>query len=182
VPRAEDGSRGDPVGVAKALADFAKDNDGLVIKGGLLDDSFLSGDDIRALAKVPPREVLLARFAAGLASPLQRFAGLLQALPRDFSYALSALIEKGGGPDAAPDAPAAAEDAAAQDTAPAEEAIAEPTAPADEAEASDAAEEETEAPAEDSAPDAEAPAEESTETEAKADDSNEETETETEEG
>lgn len=182
VARAEDGSRGDPVGVAKALDDFAKENDALVIKGGLLDDTFLSGDDVKALAKVPPRDVLLARLAAGLASPLQRFAGLLQALPRDFSYALSALIEKGGGPDAAPDAPVVAEVVAADEPAVAEEPPAETAAPADEAPASDAAEEEAEAPAEDSAPDTEASAEGSTETEATADDSNEETETEKEEG
>ena len=54
----------------------------------------LTADDARALADVPPREVLLAQFAGGLAAPLQQFAGLLQALPRNFAYGLQALIDQ----------------------------------------------------------------------------------------
>lgn len=192
VGKTADGESGDAVGVAKALSDFAKENDALVIKGGMLDDAMLSSDDIDALAKVPPREVLLARLAGGLAAPMQKFASLLQAVPRDFAYALNALIAEGGGPDAAPDAPAAAEEPAAEaadesaDAAPAEDAAAaetdapadaaaDETASADEAPASEAADDESAAPADDSTPDAEAPAE--AESEAPA----EETDTETEE-
>ena len=100
---------GDAVGVAKALRDFARTNPNLVFKGGLLGESVLSAADAGALAEVPPREVLLARVAGGLAAPLVQFAGLLQALPRNLAYGLKALIDKGGaggGPDAAPVAPA----------------------------------------------------------------------------
>ncbi len=86
----------DPVVVAKALRDFAKANPALVVKGGVLGDRPLSADEANALADVAPREELLARLAGGLAAPMVQFAGLLQALPRDFAYALSALIEKGG--------------------------------------------------------------------------------------
>lgn len=192
VGQTADGERGDAVGVAKALSDFAKENDALVIKGGMLDDAVLSPDDVNALAKVPPRDVLLARLAGGLAAPMQKFASLLQAIPRDFAYALNALIAEGGGPDAAPDAPAAAEEPAAEaadesaDAAPADDAAAaetdapadaaaDETASADEAPASEAADDESAAPADDSTPDAEAPAE--AESEAPA----EETDTETEE-
>jgi len=84
---------GDAVGVAKALRDFARTNPALVVKGGLLGDKVLSAAEARALADVPPREVLLARFAGGLAAPLQQFAGLLAALPRNFAYGLKALID-----------------------------------------------------------------------------------------
>ena len=42
----------------------------------------------RALADLPPREVLLAQLAGALAAPMQQFAGLLQALPRNFAYGL----------------------------------------------------------------------------------------------
>lgn len=110
---------GDPVNVAKALRDFAKTNPALVIKGGILGDALLSEADIRALADVEPREVLLAKFAGLLAAPMQSLAGLLQALPRDFAYGLKALIEKGGAPGAPADAPA---EAPAADEAPAAEA------------------------------------------------------------
>jgi large subunit ribosomal protein L10 len=91
-----DGAPGDAVVVAKALRDFARTYPALVVKGGVMDDRSLSADDAKALADIEPREVLLARLAGGLAAPMQQFAGLLQALPRNFAYGLSALIEKGG--------------------------------------------------------------------------------------
>jgi large subunit ribosomal protein L10 len=97
-------AREDAVGVAKALRDFGRTNPALVVKGGILGNRSLSADQARALADVPPREVLLARFAGGLAAPLQQLAGLLSALPRNLAYGLSALIEAKGG---APEAPAA---------------------------------------------------------------------------
>jgi len=100
-----DGAPGDAVLVAKALRDFARGNPSLVVKGGVMDDRPLTAEDARALADVEPREVLLARFAGALAAPMQQFAGLLQALPRNFAYGLSALIEKGdAGPADAPPA------------------------------------------------------------------------------
>jgi large subunit ribosomal protein L10 len=92
-------AREDAVGVAKALRDFGRTNPALVVKGGVLGNRSLSADQARALADVPPREVLLARLAGGLAAPLQQLAGLLQALPRNFAYGLSALIEARGGPE-----------------------------------------------------------------------------------
>jgi large subunit ribosomal protein L10 len=107
-----DGAPGDAVLVAKALRDFARGNPALVVKGGVMDDRALTAADAKALADIEPREVLLARFAGALAAPMQQFAGLLQALPRNFAYGLSALIEKGGaGPaDAAPADAAPADD------------------------------------------------------------------------
>lgn len=100
-----DGAAGDVVTVAKVLKDFAKANPELVIKGGLLDGAPLDAAEIKKLADIEPREVLLAKFAGLMAAPMQQLAGLLQAVPRDFAYGLQALIEKGGGTDAAPDSP-----------------------------------------------------------------------------
>ncbi len=88
---------GDAVLVAKALRDFARTNPALVVKGGLLGDKMLSPDEARALADVAPRDELLARLAGALAAPMQQFAGLLQALPRNFAYGLKALIDQQGG-------------------------------------------------------------------------------------
>jgi large subunit ribosomal protein L10 len=138
---------GDPVNVAKALRDFAKTNPALVVKGGLLGDKPLSAAETQALADVEPREVLLAKLAGAMAAPMVQFAGLLQALPRNFAYGLKALIEQQGG---APEA-SAADEAPAPTDAPADEAPAD-EAPADEAPAD-------EAPA-DEAPADEAPADE----------------------
>ena len=164
---------GDAVTVAKALRDYARTNPNLVVKGGVLGTSVLTAGDAAALADIPPREVLLARFAGLLAAPMQQFAGLLQALPRNLAYGLKALIEKSGGvPEAAADAaPAEAEaeaEAATEATAtdataaeaPAPEATTEPESePASEPDAP-AAEASAEAPAE---PDASEPTNDSQE-------------------
>ena len=105
-----DGTAGDAVDVAKVLKDFGKDNPALVLKGGVLGENLLSADDTLALADVEPRDVLLAKLAGGMAAPMQKFAGLLQALPRNFAYGLKALIDQGGAPGApADEAPAEAE-------------------------------------------------------------------------
>ena len=111
---------GDAVNVAKALRDFARTNPHLVVKGGLLGPRVLSERDAAALADLPPRDVLLARLAGGLAAPLTWLAGLLQALPRNFAYGLKALIdERGGAPEntAATEAEPAAAPAAEPETA-----------------------------------------------------------------
>ncbi len=86
--------QGDISAVAKALRDFSRNNPLLVIKGGLADGSLLSPGDLAALADLPPREVLLARLAGALAAPMQQMAGLLQALPRNMAYGISALVEQ----------------------------------------------------------------------------------------
>jgi large subunit ribosomal protein L10 len=86
--------QGDISAVAKALRDFSRNNPLLVIKGGLADGSLLSAGDLAALADLPSREVLLARLAGAIAAPMQQMAGLLQALPRNMAYGISALIEE----------------------------------------------------------------------------------------
>lgn len=128
---------GDVAGVAKALREFAKTNPSLVVKGGLLGDERIDVDQVGALADLPSRDQLLAEIVGLFAAPMQQMAGLLDAVPRSFAYALNALIDAGG----APGAPAAAPEAA---EAPAEATAAD--APAD-AEAVDT----TKTPAEDSA-------------------------------
>jgi len=128
---------GDAAAVAKALRDYSRTNPNLVLKGGVLGGKALSADETRALAELPSREVLLARIAGGLAAPMQQFAGLLQALPRNFAYGLKALIDQGGAPGApvaAAEAPAEEASAPAEDT-PAEETPVEAEAPAAAAEA-----------------------------------------------
>ena len=92
-----DGGDADVVTVAKALTDFSKDNDSLVIKGGMLDGTLLTVDEIISLSKIAPREELLAKLAGGMAAPIQQLAGLINAVPQKFAYALSALIEAEGG-------------------------------------------------------------------------------------
>ncbi len=105
-PKGTDGSPGDAVAVAKALKKYAGENEALIIKGGVLGTKRLSDKDVRALADVAPREQLLAEIAGLFAAPMSQFASLLDAIPRNFLYALDALIEKQGGVPEAVDAPA----------------------------------------------------------------------------
>jgi large subunit ribosomal protein L10 len=137
---------GDVSAVAKALRDFAKATPTLVVKGGVLDGKALSLKDLTALADLPSRDVLLARFAGLLASPMTTMAGLLKAIPQNFAYGLSALIDsKGGAP--APEASAAEE--VAETPAGVEEA----GSPASDVDATPVAEVEDEAPVAESEPD-----------------------------
>jgi len=156
------GSGGDPVAVAKALREFAKGNPNLVVKGGVLGEKLLSADDAKALAEVAPREELLARLAGLIAAPMVQFAGLLQAVPRDFAYGLQALIEKGGASGAPADEVPAADEAPAEAAAEATTDEAPAEAAADEAPAPEASTDTNDTPAAsadaDAAPDDDAPA------------------------
>jgi large subunit ribosomal protein L10 len=86
----------DAVAAAKVIADFAKTNDKLVIKGGAYAGKVLNADGVKALAAIPSREVLLSQVAGLLKTPVQRMAAVL-----------AALAEKQGG-GAAAEAPAEA--------------------------------------------------------------------------
>ena len=83
--------KGDVAAAAKVLKEQSKTNPLLVVKGGVLGEKSISAKELEALADLPPREVL-AQFAGALQAPLVKTAGLLQALPRNFAYGLSALI------------------------------------------------------------------------------------------
>lgn len=84
----------DPVPPAKVLTQFAKDNEKLEIKGGVMSGKVLSIDDVKALSKLPSREVLLAQLLMTMnAVP----TGLVQALadvPRRFLNVVQAIKEQ----------------------------------------------------------------------------------------
>jgi large subunit ribosomal protein L10 len=101
---------GDASAVAKVLRDFSRTNPLLVIKGGLLGQKVLGAAETAALADLPSREVLLAQLAGAMAAPLQQFASLLQALPRNLAYGLAALRDRLG--ESAPESEPVAEGAA----------------------------------------------------------------------
>jgi len=88
----------DATAAAKVVADFAKTNDKLVIRGGAYGGKSLDVNGVKALANIPSKEVLLAQLCGLLMSPISRTA-----------VVLGALAAKRGGPaeDAAPEAAAA---------------------------------------------------------------------------
>jgi large subunit ribosomal protein L10 len=82
----------DAVAAAKVIADFAKTNDKLIVKGGAYAGRALDADGVKALAAIPAREVLIAQVAGLLKSPIQRLAGVIAAVAE----------KKGGGAAEAP--------------------------------------------------------------------------------
>jgi large subunit ribosomal protein L10 len=165
--------KGDPVEVAKSIRDFGKANPALVVKGGVLEGKALTADDIRKLADLEPREVLLAKLAGAMKASLSQAVYLFNAPLAQAARVFGALQAKaesdpsvlGGGagtpaPAAEASSTAEAETAEASTTetadaevaettdAPVAEESAEPTAEATEEAAPAAPESEEEAPAE----------------------------------
>jgi large subunit ribosomal protein L10 len=85
---------GDPVEAAKGLRDFAKDNPSLVIKGGVLDGKVLSADEIKKLADLESREVLLSKLAGAMKGKQSQAASVFQALPSKLVRTVDALRAK----------------------------------------------------------------------------------------
>lgn len=85
---------GEPVDAAKALRDFAKDNKGLVIKGGYMDGRPLTVDEVTKIADLDSREVLLAKLAGAMKGNLTKAAGLFAAPATQVARLAAALQEK----------------------------------------------------------------------------------------
>ena len=160
---------GDPVTVAKTLSEFAKENESLVIKGGVMGREFLTTEKVLELAKIESREVLLAKLAGAMKAPMSEMAGLAAALLRGSATMFQQLLEKkeADAPPVTATAETVAVETSGVDPVEAPEAVEtqEPTAEAEEVPAAEAGET-PEAAAEVTA---EAPAEETTEEEAEAD-------------
>ena len=84
----------DPVAPAKILAQFAKDNKKLEIKGGVLKDKVLDVDAIKALAKLPSREVLLGQLLSVLNEVPSSFVRTIAEIPRSLLNVLTAIRDQ----------------------------------------------------------------------------------------
>jgi large subunit ribosomal protein L10 len=84
----------DPVAPAKVLSEYAKSNAKFELKGGSLEGTVLTIADIKALAELPSREVLLAKMLGSLNAPVTNFVGVLAAVPRSLVQVLAAIQDK----------------------------------------------------------------------------------------
>jgi large subunit ribosomal protein L10 len=85
---------GDPVAAAKVLTEFALTNKELVVKGGVLTGKVIGADQVKALAALPSREVLLSMVLAGMQAPLSGMARVLSGTITSFAYAVDAYRRK----------------------------------------------------------------------------------------
>ncbi len=84
----------DPVQAAKITAEFAKENEQLEIKAGIVDGKIIDIDGVKYLASLPPKEVLIAQVLGGINAPIQGFANVLQGTIRSLATVLNAIAEK----------------------------------------------------------------------------------------
>jgi large subunit ribosomal protein L10 len=90
-------SGGDPVAVAKTLADAARETRILAIRGGVLEGKPMSGEEVESLAKLPPLDVLRGQVLGAVVGPLQSLVGLVSAPLQDLYGLIDARIEQLGG-------------------------------------------------------------------------------------
>ena len=118
-------SGGDPVAVAKALADAATSTKVLAIRGGVLEGKSLTAAEVESLAKLPPADVIRAQLVGAIVSPLTTVVALLVAPLRDLAGLIDARIEQlkeqgdtseaDAAPAAEPEAPVAEAEAVAEE-------------------------------------------------------------------
>jgi len=84
----------DPVVPLRVLVKFAKKNEALTLKGGVLEKMVLDEKNLRVLSDLPPREVLLSTVLGSFQSPISGLLNVMQGNLRNLAYVLQAVKEK----------------------------------------------------------------------------------------
>lgn len=87
----------DPVTPAKILSNFAKDHKKMELKGGVLEGKAIGKEQVKALADLPSREVLLGQVAGMLQAPMRGLVTVLSGPLRNLAYAVEAVRKKQAG-------------------------------------------------------------------------------------
>src|SRR3954469_16889234 len=111
--------RGDAAAAAKAISDYARATELLPFKGGLMNGQALDADQIKAIARLPSRDVLYGQLVGVIAHPISGLARMLNQLIGGLAIALGQIQEQGlvGGDAPAPEAPVAEASAAEPEAA-----------------------------------------------------------------
>jgi large subunit ribosomal protein L10 len=86
--------RGDEAAAAKAISEAVRELRVLTVKAAVLGGRRFDAEAIQQLAKLPPREVLIAQVVGGLQAPITGLVGTLQGILRDFVYTVQAIADK----------------------------------------------------------------------------------------
>ena len=79
---------------AKAIKEFAKDNEKLEIKGGLMDGAAVSAAEVEAIASLPSREVLMAQIAGAISGVARGLATSINGVPRGVAQVVKAVADQ----------------------------------------------------------------------------------------
>lgn len=91
----------DAPGMAKAVADYARTSEFVKIKGGYLGKNYISPDEVKALAELPPLPVMRAQLLGVLNAPASKLARTLAEPARQLAAVFKAYAEKDAAPVAA---------------------------------------------------------------------------------
>jgi large subunit ribosomal protein L10 len=91
---------GDPAAAAKVIHKFAQDNEALKLKESLMGQKRIDASGVEELAKLPSKEVLLAKMLGTMNAPITNFVGVLAAVPRSLVTVLAAIEKKKANPQA----------------------------------------------------------------------------------
>jgi ribosomal protein L10 len=84
----------DPVLPVKKILEYSKKNEKLKVSSGIIEGRFCTSDDLRVVADIPSRNILLSMLAGGFVSPLKKLAGALATTLNSLLYAMKALKDK----------------------------------------------------------------------------------------
>jgi len=91
---------GDPAAAAKVVHKFAQDNEAFKLKDSLMGQRRIDVSGVETLAKLPSKEVLMAKLLGTMNAPITNFVGVLAAVPRSLVTVLAAIEKKKANPQA----------------------------------------------------------------------------------
>lgn len=83
----------DVAAAAKAVKNFAKENENLVIKGGLMEGQAVNAAEVEAIASLPSREELMAQIAGAISGVARGLATTINAVPRNVAQVVKAVAD-----------------------------------------------------------------------------------------
>lgn len=84
----------DPVLTVKKILEYSKSNEKLKVYNGIIEGRFCTADELKAVAALPPRNVLLSMLVGALQAPLSKLSGAINATISSFVYVMNALSDK----------------------------------------------------------------------------------------
>ena len=87
-------AHGDVAAAAKAVTEYAKENKKLEVKGGMMESSFVSAEEVEAIASLPSKEVLLAQIAGAISGVARSLAVCINGVPSGLARAIQQIADQ----------------------------------------------------------------------------------------
>ena len=84
----------DPAAAAKAIKTFAKDNENLVIKGGLMEGAQVDAAQVEAIASLPSHEELMGQLAGLISGVARGLAVTINGVPQGLAQSINQVAEQ----------------------------------------------------------------------------------------